>query len=79
MRRYLERERLSFLARLRVAAGRIGESEDDELACRGSVPLPDPSAQPKTRTVGSAGTGRSASSHLLAQARTASLAALAAT
>ncbi len=32
MRRYLERERLSFLARLRVAAGRIGESEDDELA-----------------------------------------------
>jgi hypothetical protein len=32
LRRYLARERLSFLARLRVAAGRIGESEDDELA-----------------------------------------------
>ncbi len=32
MRRYLARENLSFLQRLRVAAGRIGESEDDELA-----------------------------------------------
>lgn len=30
--RYLSRENLSFLQRLRVAAGRIGESEDDELA-----------------------------------------------
>jgi hypothetical protein len=32
MKRYLSREELSFLKRLRVAAGRIGESEDDELA-----------------------------------------------
>ncbi|MFC7608653.1 ferritin-like domain-containing protein [Teichococcus aestuarii] len=32
MKRYLARERLSFPQRLRVAAGRIGESEDDELA-----------------------------------------------
>lgn len=32
MKRYLAREDLSFLQRLRVAAGRIGESEDDELA-----------------------------------------------
>ncbi len=32
MKRYLARENLSFLQRLRVAAGRIGESEDDELA-----------------------------------------------
>jgi len=32
MKRYLARENLSFLKRLRVAAGRIGESEDDELA-----------------------------------------------
>jgi len=32
MRRYLARENLSFMQRLRVAAGRIGESEDDELA-----------------------------------------------
>jgi len=32
MKRYLARENLSFLRRLRVAAGRIGESEDDELA-----------------------------------------------
>jgi hypothetical protein len=32
MKRYLAREKLSFLQRLRVAAGRIGESEDDELA-----------------------------------------------
>jgi hypothetical protein len=32
MRRYLARENLSFLQRLRVAAGRIGETEDDELA-----------------------------------------------
>lgn len=32
MRRYLAREKLSLLSRLRIAAGRIGESEDDELA-----------------------------------------------
>jgi rubrerythrin len=32
MRRYLARENLSFLQRLRIAAGRIGETEDDELA-----------------------------------------------
>lgn len=32
MKRYLARENLSFLQRLRIAAGRIGESEDDELA-----------------------------------------------
>jgi len=32
MRRYLRRENLSLFGRLRVALGRIGESEDDELA-----------------------------------------------
>ena len=32
MKRYLDREGLSFLQRLRVAAGRIGETEDDELS-----------------------------------------------
>jgi len=32
MRRYLSRENLSMLSRLRIALGRIGESEDDELA-----------------------------------------------
>jgi hypothetical protein len=32
MKRYLARENLSFMQRLKVAAGRIGESEDDELA-----------------------------------------------
>ena len=32
MRRYLDREQISFLKRLRIAAGRIGESEDDEMA-----------------------------------------------
>lgn len=32
MRRYLERENLSFPKRLRVALGRVGETEDDELA-----------------------------------------------
>lgn len=32
MRRYLGRERISLLRRLRIAAGRITESEDDELA-----------------------------------------------
>ncbi len=32
MRRYLARERIGLLRRLRIAFGRIGESEDDELA-----------------------------------------------
>ncbi|WP_424814700.1 ferritin-like domain-containing protein [Roseococcus sp. YIM B11640] len=32
MRRYLARENLSFVKRLQVALGRIGETEDDELA-----------------------------------------------
>ena len=32
MRRYLAREDLSFFRRLRVAASRMGETEDDELA-----------------------------------------------
>jgi hypothetical protein len=32
MRRYLSREKIGVLNRLRIAAGRIGESEDDELA-----------------------------------------------
>jgi rubrerythrin len=32
MRRYLDRERIGVLQRLRIAAGRVGESEDDELA-----------------------------------------------
>jgi hypothetical protein len=32
MRRYLAREQIGVLRRLRIAAGRIGESEDDELA-----------------------------------------------
>jgi hypothetical protein len=32
MRRYLDREQISFLRRLRIALGRIGESEDDEMA-----------------------------------------------
>jgi hypothetical protein len=32
MRRYLEREKISVLKRLRIAAGRVGETEDDELA-----------------------------------------------
>jgi rubrerythrin len=32
MRRYLARENLGVLSRLRIAAGRVGESEDDELA-----------------------------------------------
>ena len=32
MRRYLSRERIGMLRRLRIAAGRVGESEDDELA-----------------------------------------------
>jgi hypothetical protein len=32
MRRYLAREKIGLLHRLRIAAGRIGESEDDELA-----------------------------------------------
>jgi len=32
MRRYLAREQISLMRRLRIAAGRIGETEDDELA-----------------------------------------------
>jgi hypothetical protein len=32
MRRYLSRERIGMLRRLRIAASRVGESEDDELA-----------------------------------------------
>jgi hypothetical protein len=32
MRRYLSRENLGMMTRLRIALGRIGESEDDELA-----------------------------------------------
>ena len=32
MRRYLSRENIGVLSRLRIALGRIGESEDDELA-----------------------------------------------
>ncbi len=32
MRRYLGRERIGLLRRLRIALGRVGESEDDELA-----------------------------------------------
>ena len=32
MRRYLERENLNIFNRLRIAAGRVGETEDDELA-----------------------------------------------
>jgi len=32
MKRYLDREKIGILRRLRIALGRIGESEDDELA-----------------------------------------------
>lgn len=32
LRRYLRRERIGLLGRLRIALGRVGESEDDELA-----------------------------------------------
>ncbi|HUN47787.1 MAG TPA: ferritin-like domain-containing protein, partial [Stellaceae bacterium] len=32
LKRYLERERIGFWRRLKVAAGRVAESEDDELA-----------------------------------------------
>lgn len=32
MRRYLQREQISVLRRLKIAAGRVGETEDDELA-----------------------------------------------
>jgi hypothetical protein len=32
MKRYLQRERIGIWQRIRIAAGRIGESEDDELA-----------------------------------------------
>lgn len=43
MKRYLAREKLSFLQRLKVAAGRIGESEDDELAFAFHCSNEDPS------------------------------------
>jgi hypothetical protein len=43
MRRYLARENLSFVRRLKVAAGRIGESEDDELAYAFHCSNEDPS------------------------------------
>ncbi len=43
MKRYLARERLSFPHRLRVAAGRIGETEDDELAYAFHCSNEDPS------------------------------------
>lgn len=43
MKRYLARENLSFLQRLKVAAGRIGESEDDELAFAFHCSNEDPS------------------------------------
>ena len=43
MKRYLAREDLSFLRRLRVAAGRIGETEDDELAFAYHCANEDPS------------------------------------
>jgi rubrerythrin len=43
MKRYLAREDLSFLQRLKVAAGRIGESEDDELAFAYHCSNEDPS------------------------------------
>ena len=45
MKRYLARENLTFMQRLKVAAGRIGESEDDELAYAyhcGNEPLGTP-------------------------------------
>ena len=45
MKRYLARENLTFVQRLKVAAGRIGESEDDELAYAyhcGNEPLGTP-------------------------------------
>ena len=32
MKRYLKRERIGLLRRMRIALGRVGESEDDELA-----------------------------------------------
>ncbi len=42
MRRYLARENIWFLERLRIAAGRVGETEDDELSfafhCANSPP-----------------------------------------
>jgi hypothetical protein len=43
MKRYLAREDLSFLQRLKVATGRIGESEDDELAFAFHCSNEDPS------------------------------------
>jgi hypothetical protein len=44
MRRYLARENLTFVQRLKVAAGRIGESEDDELAYAFHCSNEDPAA-----------------------------------
>ena len=43
MKRYLAREDLSFAKRLRVAFGRVGESEDDELAFAFHCANEDPS------------------------------------
>ena len=43
MKRYLVREDLSFIARLRIALGRIGETEDDELAFAFHCANEDPS------------------------------------
>ncbi len=43
MKRYLAREDLSFVARLRIALGRIGETEDDELAFAFHCANEDPS------------------------------------
>ena len=56
MKRYLARENLSFLQRLRVAAGRIGESEDDELAFAFHCGNEDPTARPTTMTAASPAT-----------------------
>jgi hypothetical protein len=44
MRRYLGRENLSFAKRLRIAAGRVGETEDDELAFAYHCSNEDPEA-----------------------------------
>jgi hypothetical protein len=43
MRRYLERENIGILRRLRIAAGRVGETEDDELAFAYHCSNEDPS------------------------------------
>ena len=52
MRRYLARENIGLLRRLRIAAGRVGESEDDELAYAwhcGNEPEGWPTARPLHR------------------------------